>query len=228
MNDHPNARLDILDGNPVHEDMEAAAKKAGINFVINTVLTRRNEIVKVVAGDLVEAYRIGVDVARQTYRVPVHEKVDIVVSSTGGYPKDSILYIALKGFVPPIWMKNPVVREGGTLILVARCDEGLGSAHMAAYKLLMDHANPSELISTLYKPRFYVKDQWMAQVFARMMEKYELVLVSELEPRKVRDLHMTPAKSVEDALEMALEKHGNDARILVIPHGTKILPYLAS
>jgi nickel-dependent lactate racemase len=57
---HPNSRIGILEGNPIHEDMIEASQIVDVDFMVNVILNSKNEIVKVVAGDPVEAYMDGV------------------------------------------------------------------------------------------------------------------------------------------------------------------------
>lgn len=51
--------------NVVRSEMEMIAQKAGLKAIVNTVLNREGKIVRVVAGDPVEAFRMGVEEARK-------------------------------------------------------------------------------------------------------------------------------------------------------------------
>ena len=63
-------------------------------------------------------------------------------------------------------------------------------------------------------------DQWQSQVFARVLMKCRVVLVSQAPDEMVRDLHMTPAHSLEEGLHLAQEMLGDpQAKILVVPQG---------
>lgn len=61
--------------------MDWVAEKVGLNLIIDTVLNRREEIVKVFSGNHVEAHRKGVEFAKRVYNVDVPGRADITVSS---------------------------------------------------------------------------------------------------------------------------------------------------
>ena len=50
-----------------------------------------------------------------------------------------------------------------------------------------------------------------------------MILVSQLDDETVRACNMIPAKSVDDALQIALEMKGADASVVVIPDGVSVL-----
>ena len=57
-----------------------------------------------------------------------------------------------------------------------------------------------------------------------VLEKAEILLVSELDDKTVSGAHLTPAHSAEEALDKAYTKLGNDAKVLVMPYGGSTLP----
>ncbi len=70
-------------------------------------------------------------------------------------------------------------------------------------------------------------DDWQAQVLARILERYDVIVVSEgLTENDITSCYMTKAKSVEQALELAYERVGHDSRLVVLPSGPAILPTL--
>ncbi len=50
-----------MDGNPIHEDMVWAAKKAKLAFIVNVVLNAGKEVIHVAAGDMRAAHGPGVN-----------------------------------------------------------------------------------------------------------------------------------------------------------------------
>ena len=58
---HPNARAGNLKGNPVHQEMQEAAEKVGVDFNINVVTDENHQIVEIVAGELLTSCQEGVD-----------------------------------------------------------------------------------------------------------------------------------------------------------------------
>lgn len=58
---HEKARTGILEGNPIHEDMVWAARRAGLAFILNVVLNAEKKIIFAVAGDMEKAHARGCD-----------------------------------------------------------------------------------------------------------------------------------------------------------------------
>jgi len=80
---HPRAVPGVLDGNPVHEDMLAAARMAGPCFIVNFVLSEEGDFLGVFAGGLEEAHRRGCNFVEEAFRVEIPSRADIVVASRG-------------------------------------------------------------------------------------------------------------------------------------------------
>ena len=72
-----------------------------------------------------------------------------------------------------------------------------------------------------------IVDQWQSQIFARVLLRATVIFVSDAPDDLIRDLHMLPAHSLEEALAAAdeiLEKQGKtDAKILAIPDGVSLI-----
>ena len=119
----PTARAGILDGNPVREDIDEAGGLVGVDFIFNVVLDEEKRIIHAVAGHYLEAHREGVRRLRRALR-PARSTAaaDVVIASPGGRPKDINLYQAQK----TLDNVGGAVRDGGVVILVARCREGFG------------------------------------------------------------------------------------------------------
>jgi nickel-dependent lactate racemase len=67
-------------------------------------------------------------------------------------------------------------------------------------------------------------DQWQSQIFARVLKHARVVYVSGAPDQMVRDLHMEPAHSLEEAVKLAEEMLGNPrASIVAIPDGVAVM-----
>lgn len=107
----------------MRHEMEEVAAAAGLDFIVNTTLTRDGEIVDVVAGHYIAAHRVGVKKSTKVYGVPVPESVDLCISSAS--PVDLDLFQAAKG----ISAAEMVTRPEGEIVLVSGCVEGISPAH---------------------------------------------------------------------------------------------------
>ena len=111
----------IID-NPVRKDIEEAAAICGVDFIVNVVLNEHKKIIKAVAGDVTKAHREGCAFLDTLYQKKIKERADIVIVSQGGAPKDLNLYQTQKA----LDNAKHAVKDGGIIILVGSCKEGLG------------------------------------------------------------------------------------------------------
>jgi lactate racemase len=202
-----------VDG-PVRQDMEEAAKILGLDFILNVVLDSKKEIVAAVAGDFIGAHRQGVKAVDSMYKVPV-EPADAVIVSCGGFPKDINLFQANKS----LDNATQAVKEGGSIILVAECAEGVGNQVYECWN--RECQSPDDAIER-FKKCFEFGGHKTA-IIAKTSKKFKLYLVSKLSDEQTRNAFFTPMASVEDALSEVLSENP-DAKIHLMPHGGQTLP----
>ncbi len=212
----PRAAIASLDGNPVHEDLLEGARFVGPDFLFNVVLNDSHEICGVFAGDMEQAHLAGCAFVDKLYRVPIRQQADIVVASCGGWPKDINVYQAQKT------MDNAMeaVRPGGVVILLAECPEGPGNNRYLAW---MRQYRTREAIAEAIRTGFELGGH-KAYAVTRLLAKAEIIMVSAMKPAEVNELLLTPAPSLESAMEMARQRVGSDASIIVMPEGGLVLP----
>ena len=105
-------------------DAEEAARMAGVDCIVNVIPNVRRGIAGLVVGDLVEAHRAGVDIARRVYATKLPRGADVCVLSS--YPKDAEYQQTGRGFHPLLTAAEPIVRPGGTVVLAGSTVEGAG------------------------------------------------------------------------------------------------------
>lgn len=166
--DSPLATNLVLEGNPCHEESLEIAKRCGVDFIVNTVLNRRLQLLEVFAGDLVLAHAKAVELLRDVVAIPVDEEFDVVLTH-GGYVGINHYQIA-KAAVNAL----PVVRPGGTIILAAceRDDDPVGPLTYRTLLHLLKLQGPGGYMSTLLNPGWtFTKDQWEPQMWAKVLDK---------------------------------------------------------
>lgn len=205
-----------LDGNPVREDIESVASYRPIDFIVNVILNEKKEIIRAVAGHHVEAHRAGCAFLDMLYKVRIPKRADIVLVSPGGYPKDINLYQAQKA----LDNAKHAVRDGGVIILLASCKEGLGEG---AFERWMT-TSPSVDFMVEEIERNFELGGHKAAAIGMVMQHSEVILVSDLEEEFVKNIYFTPAKTLSSAYEMATEKLGKDASVVIMPYGGSTLP----
>ncbi len=106
-------------------ESEEAARLASVDFIVNAIPNSSLGLAGVVAGDVVAAHRAGVQIARRTFSSPTPAGRDVCVLSL--YPKDSEFLQHVTAFAPYKTAPEPIVREGGTVVVVVSGAEGLGT-----------------------------------------------------------------------------------------------------
>ena len=219
MLEHPETRAGNLVGNPIHEDMVEQAKMARLDFIVNVLLNKRREITHVVAGDPFQAHEEGCRIEKEIVGVKVPRLVDISITTNSGAPLDLDLYQTCKG----IDTAARITRPGGIIITVSACSAGLGPE---SFRELHASVGSPEAVLREIKRQEPVGVQWENQILARTQLKNAVYLVSGLEDSLVRDMMITPIRTVEEGLEKAFQVLGADASIAVIPEGPLVLPLL--
>ena len=214
----PNADCGILENNPVHEENTWIARKAGCDFIVNVVIDAERKLLKVVAGDMEEAFLEGVDFVREVVTDTVPEPVDIVVTSAAGYPLDTTFYQAVKGMTGAL----PIVREGGTIIIAAGLADGIGSPQFE--QLFEENASPEAFMQRILNDDYFVMDQWQLEEMAKVLRKVTVKVVSDgLPAETLNKLFVEAAPTVESALQDSLATYGPEASLAVIPKGPYVL-----
>lgn len=212
----PECCAGALETNPVRLDIEEAGAMVGIDFIVNVVLSEHKEILCAVAGDPIKAHRAGCKFLDTLYRKELKQGADIVLVSQGGAPKDLNLYQTQKA----LDNAKHAVNDGGVIILIGSCREGLGEHTFEEWMTSAPSAH--SLIERIEKE--FKLGGHKAAAIAMVLEKAEVDLVSELDDDFVRSIFLTPQPSAQAALDRALEKLGRDATILAMPYGGSTLP----
>jgi len=217
--DHPKARTGVLEGNPIHEDMVWAAGQAKLAFIVNVVLNGKKQVIHAVAGDCVQAHRAGTDFLEKLCGAE-GESSDIVITTNGGYPLDQNMYQAVKGMTAA----EAVVKEGGVIVMLAQSGDGIGGDHF--YHQLADEPDIAKTMA-IFRSRGReetVPDQWQTQIMLRVLMRARVVYVSEMPDETVRQMHMMPAHSIEEAIVLAKKLLGKEtATITAIPDGVGVV-----
>ena len=216
---HSKSRTGILEGNPIHEDMLWAAKQVNLRYIVNVVLDGEKQVIYAVAGDLEQAHKKGTDFLFGLCGAQT-EPADIVISTNGGYPLDQNIYQAVKGMTAA----EAAVKEGGVIIMLAACNDGIGGDHF--YHQLADESDINKTMD-LFMSRGRnetVPDQWQTQIFIRVLQKAKVIFVSQVDSQIVQAMHMIPAKDLETAMKLAKDIIGKEnPTITAIPDGVAVM-----
>ena len=219
--EHPNADCAILEGNPVHEENTRIARMAGCDFIVNVTIDSQRRVTSVVAGDMEQAFLAAVRFIDGIVRAPVARPVDIVVTSSAGYPLDTTFYQSVKGLSGCL----PIVKQGGTIIMAASLSEGIGSPEFQS--IFREIPSLEFFMERILDKDYFVMDQWQVEELAKVRRKVRVKIVTDgLSSEVLARCFVEHAPSVEQALASSLAEYGPEATIAVIPTGPYILPTL--
>jgi nickel-dependent lactate racemase len=220
---HPKSTWGVLEGNPVQEEATEIALMCKPDFMFNVTLNGDKEITNFFAGDVIQAHRSGCEYVREHAMAACEEPFDIVITTNSGYPLDMNMYQAGKG----LSAARQIVKQGGAIIGVAECSEGLPS-HGNYAKIMEMRTTPQEILDMIDDPAFSLFDQWAAQKQALIQTwAADVFIYSCLDPSEVRKVMLEPTDNVERTLGELIDKYGGDsARIAVLPLGPLTIPYI--
>ena len=215
---HPKATEGVIEGNPFHQQALEVAQRAGVDFTLNVAMNAQRQVTGIFCGDLEEAHAEGVAFVEARAADFVSEPVDIAITSSAGFPLDLTYYQAIKGLTAIA----PIVKKGGTILIAARCEEGIGSGDFE--ELILNTPSVPAFLERLNNPDLFAIDQWQLQELCKVLNKAEVMLFSdgigdEYKGKLLVDL----IPSMKEGLERALLSHGSDVRIAVVPKGPYVL-----
>ncbi len=213
----PEARSGNIDS-PVRKDSEEVCLKfQPIDFLVNVVLNEKKEVIGCFCGDVIKAHRKGCDFLDGFYKKKLDKGADIVVVSSGGYPKDLNMYQAQKA----LDNASRAVRDGGAIIWLAECGEGFGSE---VFEKWMTEYTPAERIENIRKN--FVLGGHKAAAIALVCQRAKIFFVGKFDPKTVRKIGLTPCGSLAEAFDEATRLTGENSSVIVMPYGGSTLPVI--
>jgi nickel-dependent lactate racemase len=207
-----------LSGNPVHEDMEEAAKiflKDKDHLSIQIVQGPGRVITDVKVGDIFNSFKEAVLSSLDQFCINTKEKYDIVIT-VARPPMDRTLYQAQKA----IENGKLALKKGGVLILVAKCYEGIGQSTF--WDLLTMSNDPDKILNTIDEG--YVLGYHKAAKIVQLSTVSKIFAVSEIPDSELRKGFISGFSDLDDAMEKAIKITGENPKVLLIPDGTVSVP----
>lgn len=201
-------RTGILDGNAVHEAFVEAASFAKPSFCVSTIVNDNGEATDVFCGDWIDSHRAACDAYAVSHTVAIKEKRDLVVASCGGYPFDINMIQAHKA----LEAASKACSDGGTIILLAECPDGLGRADFLKWFEAENSAELAKMLCTGYE----VNGQ-TAWSLLRIAERFSVHLLSSLNEKDSRKMRMRKRKIA------SLTEATPDGRGYIVPAASKIM-----
>ncbi|MHA1910444.1 MAG: lactate racemase domain-containing protein [Candidatus Kariarchaeaceae archaeon] len=181
----PESKVMKTKGNPVFEDIwEAASLVHPLDKIITVQLVNNGEkIVNAFIGNLTTAFDKAKLVSRKLFGVAFPQKVDRLITIVDP-PLDKNLYQSQKALENT---KN-VVNDGGTLVLVSKCEEGVGTK--AFFDKIIALGTAEEVITKLSFETYQFGDH-KAFYWAELATRLELLFLGDPSEQMVKTAFMT-------------------------------------
>jgi lactate racemase len=204
----------LLKGNPVNDECERVAAMVDPAFIVNATVDENGRVLKVFAGQWQAAHERACETYAANHSRRIGEKRDVVIVSCGGSPYDINLIQAHKA----LDMAAQACVEGGTIVFLAECNDGLGRADFMKWFESKD----SRVLEARLQEKYEVNGQ-TAWALLTKTERCRVHLISKLADDDVRRMRMNPARSLEEVLSQIPAK----ARGYVMPRGAALLPIVS-
>jgi len=214
----PRATWGVLEDNPVHADIRAAAAAAPPHFAFDVILNREQRVISAFAGELGPMHAAACEAARELAMQPVPAPFDVVVTSNSGFPLDQNLYQAVKGMSAAA----KVVKPGGLIVCAAECRDGF-PGHGSYRELLHSQGSPRELLRAIRQSDHVTPDQWQVQIQANIQDHARVMMhTSHLSDEELLAVHLGQTRDI--AATVAAE--GPEAKVCVLPEGPQTIAYV--
>ncbi len=199
--------------NPLSEDLTEAAAMAPPSFVVNFCLNRHGEISHISAGDWMESHRRACQFLLKT-RVPSERRSDLVIASCGGHPKD-VNFIQTHKTIDNAFA---FVRPGGVLLVLASCEDGIGSESFLQW---FQHKDATTMRKALLEN--YSMNGGTALALKAKADTCQIYLYSCLDRAVVEKMGLRPVLNLRQSLDEILSR-ANVRRAAVLPEGAITAP----
>ncbi|MFQ5677732.1 MAG: nickel-dependent lactate racemase, partial [bacterium] len=213
---HSKCQIGVLEGNPVQEDILDSMRFVKADFSLTTILDPGGDIARAMCGELFATHEQARKCIDEHYKVAIAERADVVVVSCGGFPKDINLIQIHKS----IHNAFQAVKQGGVLLVLAECAQGVGSETFLDWFEYDDQSLKAALVSR------FTLNATTALSLKSKAKAVKIILVSRLPENLVRKLGLTPAKTLDDGWREARKMLPENSTAFVIPNGSLTLPVL--
>jgi nickel-dependent lactate racemase len=207
--------------NPIRAMIDTIAGKAGLKYIVNAIMDGNNRVVKVVAGDPVQAHVEGCKVAMCVFGVEIPRPGDANIFITDTYPLDQDLWQGVKAMCA----LDVIVPSMAAAIIVTPAREGVAPMHPE----ILEHG-----YLTLDKATRLV-EHGLSKIAAhnmvqggRLVAKSIPYIVSPGVPREHAKrlgflFQPTPQAALDDAIAK-MKQQGEKPRIVILRMGGEIAP----
>ena len=221
--DHQKTRIGNIEGNLFHDDIVEIGQKVGLDFIINVILDEEQNVVDIKAGEPLETYKTLVKKAKVISEISIKKQFDVAICGIG-FPKDSNLYQTSRAASYLFYLKKPIVKNGGYIIIPAVCQEGAGKGiGEERFFEMLKNMTIDEILN--HKPDFKAGEQ-RAFMMANVLKHCKVIIVGSQVPEIVQGAKMIPASTMDEAFEIIKNDLERNLEIILIPSSLTTLPII--
>lgn len=199
-----------LSGNPVHEEFAEIVRKINPSFSTNSIVNDRGELTELFAGNWQTAHERACEFYEKTHLVQISEKRETVIVSAGGSPLDINLIQAHKA----LEMAARACTNGGTIILLAECGDGLGRKDF----LKWFESETSNALAEKLCSSYQVNGQTAWSLMTKA-ERFNIRIITAIPERETNLMRLKKFGSLNEALA-GIDKNSKG---YILPFGGKFL-----
>jgi len=199
-----------LNGNPLAEDIDEIVAFKPADLAIHGILNSQGQVCGLITGAGREGFEKACREQGRNCEIEHDQQYDLVVASCGGYPKDINFIQSHKA----VHNAAKFVKDGGRLIVLARCPDGIGSETFLPWFELGSYSQAFEQLAAEY-----AGNGGTALSMMEKTQRIEISLVTELPEDTVR--LMGAAKLSGEAFGKALQ--GFYGKTAIIPNASMLV-----
>ncbi|HBT39342.1 MAG: Uncharacterized protein XD58_1708 [Thermotoga sp. 50_1627] len=218
----PRTKLGVIENNIFREFLNEMAERVKVDFTVNLVLNQEKHLVAAFSGHPIKSFESAVKFTRSFVEAPVPDVADVVISCPG-YPKSVNLYQATRAANTVVLGPRPVVKEGGVILIPARCEDGLGDD---SYYRFMSGFDSFEKLKEYIFTKGFGLGEHKAYVLTSILSYASIVMSDcEIEDSILRKVFLSKVSTLQEGVDQILKKNPN-AKFLIMPNGVYTIPIL--
>jgi len=216
MIDHPRVTNCIIEENPFHEYGIRVTELVGADFILNVVITQAREIAGVFAGHYNSAHLAGCDMVYRHSVIDLENRVDMVITSGGGFPLDATFYQISKALI----CARDILSRGGTIVVACECREGLGNPEFC--EIMRSGCGYQEFCKEYSDPKDFVIDQWCSQSIFQAVDHAGPIYVYSpgMTGDDLKAMGMIKIDDLQETVDRLLPQH---EKVMVVPEGPYVV-----
>ena len=214
----PHKGIEVMgkEDNPVRLLYESIVVKAHlVDFILNAVLTEESKISDVRCGDLVQAHRAAVHIAKKYYLCDVEEPADAIIVGVGKWASD--LWVGSNA----VYQSEFYLRKHGTIVLLGNFPEGISPVHKEISQYgYMPYREALKLIAPGGPLEHDLSTASHLVHLGRVLDarQADCVLISEgISREEANKVGFQYLDSPNEIMGYLTKKYGENVRILAIP-----------